>query len=209
MIKAYPEMNADNTCLLVIDIINSCCHEKCEIPEWNIHFSKIRQIVPYLDTFIESYRSQINNNIILTSTVPWQLHVLPNNINTLYLDPKTTYYSKDQSGFAEKFYGITPKETDLVISKNSYSAFTNSSLNTYLQENQIKYIVITGVFADGCVLASIVDGFAKGYNFVILEDLIETTDVPIRQELQKSLKLFTWPIMYGQTITSKEFLSSF
>ena len=36
-------VNLSNVDLVVIDIMNSCCHEKCETPEWNISFSKIRE----------------------------------------------------------------------------------------------------------------------------------------------------------------------
>ena len=67
---------------------------------------------------------------------------------------------------------------------------------------------MTGVFTDGCVLATIVSGFSKGYNFVMLSDLIEATDLPIRQELSKCLKDYTFPVMYGKTMTSREFLDS-
>ena len=37
--------NSDQTALLVIDIVNSCCHEKCEDPEFGITFNKIRKMV--------------------------------------------------------------------------------------------------------------------------------------------------------------------
>ncbi len=76
-----------------------------------------------------------------------------------------------------------------------------------LERSGIKHIVITGIFSDGCVLSSIISGFSKDYNFVILKDLIETTDDEDRQKLQELLIKFTFPKMYGRTIKSTAFLS--
>lgn len=105
-----------------------------------------------------------------------------------------------------QFYLVPPTDVDIVVTKNSYSAFVGTDLDKKLKEKGIKYLIITGIFSDGCVLATIVDGFAKGYNFIILQDLIETTDSKTRQTLQEHLKKFTFPLMYGQTISSTEFL---
>ncbi len=49
-------------------------------------------------------------------------------------------------------------------------------------------------------------GFSE--KFYGLKDLIETTDVKIRQDLQKLLKKYTWPVMFGKTINSEEFLKN-
>ncbi|MBU0757693.1 MAG: isochorismatase family protein, partial [Nanoarchaeota archaeon] len=110
----------------------------------------------------------------------------------------------DKSGFAEEFYELEPEKDDLIITKNTYDAFTNRNLDTYLKKNNIQYVIAAGVFADGCVHASIQGGFSKGYNFFILKDLIETTDLKIRQELKEKLIRFTWPVMFGRTIESDE-----
>lgn len=204
--KLYKNLNKKNTALLIIDPVNSCAHEKCETPEWNIHFSKIRQMLPQLDDFVKRYRKEIGGLVAITTITPWRKDYLPDNLNELYSDPEATYYSEDTTGFDEKFHTVKPEKGDLVISKNTYDAFTNEELLKELKKRGIKYIVIAGIFSDGCVLASVVSGFAKGFNFIILRDLIETTDSQTRQELQKLLIEFTFPKMYGKTIESKELL---
>ena len=70
----------------------------------------------------------------------------------------------------------------------------------------IKNLIITGVFADGCVESTIQSGFSKGYNLVMLKDLIETTDSKKRQALQTLLKENLWPTNFGETINSTDFL---
>lgn len=204
--KIYPKMNRSNTALLVIDPVNSCAHEKCETPEWNIHFSKIRAMIPKLSKFVGEYRKKVGGLIVFTTITPWDKEHLPDNLNELYTDPKARYYSDDKSDFDEQFHDIAPDKNDLVVAKNTYDAFTNEEMITEFKKKGIKYVIVAGVFTDGCILASIIGGFSKGYNFIILKDLIETTDSRTRQELQKSLIEYTFPIMYGKTITSKQLL---
>jgi len=192
--------------LLVIDIVNSCCSPKCETPEQGITFKKIRKIVPKLVNFIKEYK-QRGGFVIYIKITPWNKEHLSKNIIELYKNPKCEYYSDDKTGFDEAFYLVKPEKDDLIISKNNYDSFANPELDKILKKHKIDTLVITGVFTDGCVESTIQSGFSKGYNLIILKDLIETTDLKVRQDLQKMLKSYTWPMMFGDTITSKEFLN--
>ncbi|MCX6716406.1 MAG: cysteine hydrolase [Candidatus Taylorbacteria bacterium] len=205
--KPYSKMNSKNTALVIIDIVNGCCHENCEDLERGITFSKIRKMVPQLNSFVEKFREKVGGKIIFTNITPWTKEHLPENIKELYEDPVATYYS-DGSKFEEDFYIVKPRKEDIIITKNNYDTFSNPEFDKILRENGIQYLIMTGVFTDGCVLATICGGFSHGYNFVVLKDLIETTDVKIRQELCKHLLDFTFPIMYGKTITSSELLNT-
>ena len=197
-----------NSILLVIDVINSCAHEGYEDQERDIHYSKIRQMVPSLSSFIASYK-QLGGTVILVTTVPWQEQYLPDNINELYRnDERARYWSRDTGGHGEQFYEI-PTEGAMIFTKNSYDAFTCQDLVSTLENMQIRYIIVAGVFGDGCVLATICGGFSKGYHFIIAKDLIETTDDQDRQVMQKRLKEIMWPLMYGATIESHAILSAF
>jgi nicotinamidase-related amidase len=205
--KSYGKMNSKNTALIVIDPVNNCCHKDCEDREIGITFSKIREVVPRLDKFIDEFREKIKGKIIFTDLTPWTKKHLPANIQELYTDPEAIYYG-DDSGFGEQFYKVSPKEDDIIITKNNYDTFSNLEFDKILKKNGIKYLVITGFFTDGCVLATISGGFSRGYNFVVLKDLIETTDKQIRQELCKQLVNYTFPYLYGKTVTSQEFIKS-
>lgn len=203
--KPYLKMNSKNTALVIIDIVNGCCHKDCEDVERGITFSKIRKIVPKLKDFIEQFRDKIRGKIIFTNITHWTKKYLPENIKELYEDPATTYYG-DGTEFEKDFYLVKPREEDIVITKNNYDTFSNPEFDKFLKENEVKYLVITGVFTDGCVLATICGGFSKGYNFVILKDLVETTDVKTRQELCKYLLDYTFPVLYGKSMISKKFI---
>jgi len=206
--KIYEKMNPNNTALLVIDPVNSCASEKCETPEWNIHFSKIREMLPRLNDFVKDYREKVGGLVVAVEICPWRKGFVADNLDELYTDPEAEYYSEDTTGFDEKFHTFETESSDLVITKNTYDAFSSRELLKALKDKDIKYIVVTGIFSDGCVLATIISGFSKGYNFVVLKDLIETVDNDNRQDLQRLLIDFTFPKMYGKTITSKEFLKN-
>jgi nicotinamidase-related amidase len=165
----------DNSVLLVVDVINSCAHKEYEDPDRGIHYNKIRQMIPSLSSFMTSFK-QLGGRVILTTTVPWREPYLPDNINELYRNnPKARYWTRDTNGHAEQFYEI-PTDGVTVFAKNSYDAFTNEDFVNALAELRVRYIVVAGVFGDGCVLATICGGFSKGYHLIIAKDLIETTD---------------------------------
>lgn len=204
--KLYEGMTRENTALIVIDPVNACADEQCEMPDRGITFSKIREMIPKLDLFIDEYRKSVGGLVVITKISPWTKGYLPENIQTLYTDPGASYYSEDASEFPEQIYGIGVADTDVVVTKSSYDAFTSDEFVKTLKEKNIRYLIVTGIFTDGCILSTVINGFSRGYNFIILKDLIETTDVPVRQELQKNLLAFTFPKMYGRTISSKELL---
>lgn len=198
----------NNSVLLVVDVINSCALSEYEDSERGIHFNKIRAMIPLLSAFMASYK-QLGGRVILTTTVPWQEQYLPENINELYkCNDQARYWSQDTSGRAEQFYRIAT-DGAIVFAKNSYDAFTNKEFVKTLEEMCARYIIVAGVFGDGCVLATICGGFAKGYHFIIAKDLIETTDDEERQAIQQHLKQRMWPLMYGTTIESRHILTAF
>lgn len=202
----YEGMNRHNTAILVIDPVNSCADERCETPQWNIHFTKIREMLPRLNRFLIDWRIHIGGLVIIANITPWRREYLAENINILYTDPQAAYYSDDTSGFDERFFAVKPDKSDMIITKNTYNSFTVPKLQEILDKHRIKFIAACGVFTDGCVLASVVGGFSQGYNFVILRDLVETVDSAERQKLQELLLSFTFPKLYGQTLKSADFL---
>ncbi len=198
------KIDLKETALLIIDVTNGCCHPKCEIKEKKISFNKIRKMIPKLKKLISNYRSS-GGQVIFVNCTPWKKEYLAKNIVELYKDPNCEYYSTDDSGFSEKFFELEPEKDDFVVTKNTYDAFTNPKLDKFLKKRKIRYLAIAGVFGDGCVHSTIQGGFSVGYNFIVLKDLIETSDVEIRQRLLKLLKQYTWPVMFGKTINSGEF----
>lgn len=205
--RPFAGMNAQNTALLIVDVVNSCSHEACEIPEWDIYFSRIRAMALRLDAFLGEYRRIIGSAVVFGKTVPWRREFLADNVNELYEDARFAYYARDASGFAEEIYLMRPQAGDLVFDKNTNDALANPQLREELDRRCIRYLITTGVFTDGCVLATVVGGFSRGYSFVVLRDLVETTDSETRQAIQRHLLDYTFPYLFARVITSGELLA--
>ena len=192
--------------LIIIDIVNSCCAEQFEDPEYGITFTKIRQMVPKLEKFIDTLRAKQLGEVIFVNLTPWTKEYLPKNIQNLYEDPNVDYYGSDDE-CEQEFYKLKPLASDKIITKNNYDAFTNPELDDFLRANNIETLIITGVFTDGCVLSTICGGFARGYNIVVPRDLVETTDLPIRQRLARDLLDYVIPMQYGKVVNSEKLLA--
>jgi nicotinamidase-related amidase len=59
-----------------------------------------------------------------------------------------------------------------VIDKPAYSAFTESTLASFLSDKGITTLVITGAETDVCVLATVLDAVDLGFRVVIVEDAL-------------------------------------
>lgn len=193
--------------LIVVDPINLCCSEKFERPEWDITYSKIRQMIPRLRKFTDEYR-KLGGQIIWIRATPWTEEFLPENINRLYHEnPHATFYTQKNVKESVEFYNeISVRAPDKVFTKNTYSAFANPRLQKFIKKQEADTILISGVFAEGCVNATIVDGFTRGLFTIILSDLVETMDDKQQQAHKKHLITHQWPLMYGHVMTSNEFL---
>jgi nicotinamidase-related amidase len=187
--------------LIVIDVVKGCCNNQYEKPEWDIHFKKIRKMLPHLNTYVKKHRDNGGQIIWITPT-PWTKANLPNNINKLYHEnPDATFYVEDHIDEYNEFpESIEVDERDIVLEKNNYSAFTNPKLSEYLDDAYL----IAGVYADGCVNATIVEGWSKGYFTYILGDLVEAMDSERKQNQKTQLLKYGWPYMYGHVINSKD-----
>jgi len=193
--------------LIVVDLMKSCCGEKFERPEINITFNRIRQMIPRLVEFTDEYR-RLGGRIVWVRSTPWIEECLPKNINRLYREnPCATFYAEHDVEESVEFYeGISPHEPDEIFTKNTYSAFADARLQRLFRRHRWDTYLLSGVFAEACVNATLIDGFTKGLFTFILSDLVETMDDEEQQAHKKHLITHQWPFMYGHVMTSSEFL---
>ncbi len=74
---------------------------------------------------------------------------------------------------------ISPREMEIVFQKNVNSAFIGTGLETYLKEQQIKSVVITGLSTQHCISTTTRMSGNLGYQTFLVSDgaaAFETTD---------------------------------
>ena len=74
----------------------------------------------------------------------------------------------------EVIEGLAPLENELVIDKNTSSAFNSTGVDHLLRNMRLETLVITGMATDMCVETTARDAADRGYNVVIVEDAVAT-----------------------------------
>ena len=65
---------------------------------------------------------------------------------------------------------LTPQAGDIIVSKQRYSGFYQTELDTILKTLGIKYLVVTGCTTSVCVESTIRDAMFRDYVCILLED---------------------------------------
>jgi ureidoacrylate peracid hydrolase len=65
---------------------------------------------------------------------------------------------------------LAPQAGDLMISKNRYSGFYETTLDAALRTRIIKYLILTGCTTSVCVESTLRDAMFRGYSCLLLSD---------------------------------------
>lgn len=70
---------------------------------------------------------------------------------------------------------LAPRPGDHVLDKTRYSAFHRSELDALLRHLGVNRLIVSGVLTDACVLATVLDAFALGYQVTLITDACTST----------------------------------
>jgi len=79
---------------------------------------------------------------------------------------------------------VTPLKGELVLDKNTSSAFHSSPIDLYLRNLQVETLILTGVAADQCVLATAIDAADRGFHVILAADACANLDPGSAQATQ-------------------------
>lgn len=102
---------------------------------------------------------------------------------------------------AEIVESLPQHPEDIIIHKRRYSGFFQTSLDLYLRERNIKYVIVTGVVTNICVRSTVNDAFFLGYEVIVPRDCVEATS-PEHQETH----LYDINTHYGSVLILEEVL---
>lgn len=96
---------------------------------------------------------------------------------------------------------LAPLPEELVLDKNTSSAFHTTAVDLYLRNMGVETIVLTGIAADMCVLATAIDAADRGFNVIIATDAVATLDTGIAEASQVLFGRVWGYVMTTETIT--------
>ncbi|MBY6035970.1 cysteine hydrolase [Fictibacillus nanhaiensis] len=76
---------------------------------------------------------------------------------------------------------------DLYFSKNKGSALSNLELVSYLISNEIKHIVIVGLFTEACVASTALDSIRRNFTVTVVRDAVASSNDAKREKALKFL----------------------
>ena len=103
---------------------------------------------------------------------------------------------------------LQPQPDDIIIYKNRFNRFYQTTLDSILQSLEIKYLIITGCTTSICVESTVRDAAFRNYLPIVLEDC---TAEPIGNGLPRSnheASLLLIKTSFGLVSTSNEFMKS-
>jgi len=104
---------------------------------------------------------------------------------------------------AELVDGLTAEPGDVHVAKYRMSGFVDTPLDSVLRNLRVDTLLFAGVNVDQCVLATLTEAAALGYDVVLVEDLCGTTS----PEFCTQATVYNVRQCFGFTTTSAELLA--
>ena len=107
-------------------------------------------------------------------------------------DPRTTLPVDGSSGHMavrgdpghEILDQVAPRRGDLVLDKNTSSAFHSSPMDLLLRNMKVETLVLTGLATDQCVLATAIDAADRGFHVIMAADACAGFDAGSAEAVQ-------------------------
>lgn len=174
-------------CLIVIDMQNEFLLPSGNFPNNHVHNDTlIKNVVEVIDKFRHNH-----NPIIFVKSIYKENHD-NNNLDKFVIGThcgKTPCCIQDSDG--AKIHSdilATMQEGDILLTKNWFSAFKDTTLHEILQERQITKIYFTGVKTNVCVKTTLVDALKYGYSVTLVEDCVAATNINKHVEAVEHIK---------------------
>lgn len=71
---------------------------------------------------------------------------------------------------------LTPSEGEDVVGKRYFSGFESGGLDDVLRHHGVDTLIVAGLYTHGCIRATVIDAYQKGYTIHVAEDCIASTD---------------------------------
>ena len=157
-----------HTALLVVDLQNDFCAEGGYIERVvGRSTAACRAILPAVSALIDAARQAEVPVIWLVAD--YSHDKIPRGQRARL---KNAEVSCAPSTWGHDFAGPRPVAGETVITKHSYSAFRETTLESELRRRGVETLVVAGVQTNVCVECCIRDGFVRGFYIAVPEDAV-------------------------------------
>ena len=144
-----PKSESTKTVLLVMDMQEDFLGEEAKMP---INKEQIPAITAVVNSLIDEFEKNGQQIIYIKSEFP-----------KIALGNRIRHHAAIEGSPGTNIYGKIKISGKVIFSKKKPNAFSNQEFERYLVDNQVNQLVITGVYADQCVLDTALGALDRKY----------------------------------------------
>ena len=185
--------------VLVIDMQNDFCHTEGAFAKGGQDLSAVHEMAGPLGKFVDGAR---------------KLGVLPVHVRSHhdheFLPPSALARNRQlgrdkgiclKGSWGAEFYEVFPAETDMIVTKHTYSAFIGTDLEQILREKKIQSLFVTGVLTNVCCESTLRHAFMLGFYTFLVEDCCASVDEAAHlASVDNVRKYFGWVSKSDETL---------
>jgi len=194
--KLKIKVNPEHTALVIVDMQRDYCCEGGVFEKMGFGLEAPKLLASRLNEFLNKVRPVLK--FIVHIKMELNPHLRSSALAEHY--ERVGLQREHDSSFSQ-FYGVDPKEGEIIIPKYRYSAFVSTYLDQYLRSNRISTLILVGLATNVCLESTARDGFMKDYHIVVPKDMTEGTS-----DEAKKWSLFNIGTFFGEVVNSKDLL---
>lgn len=185
------KFNPETTAIVVVDMQNDFCH-----PNGALYAPPSADVINMITPLVDRGR-EAGATIVYTKDV----HPEDQFDDSYYYDEFERWGEHVVAGTtgAEIYDAFDVREQDIVIEKNTYDAFHETTLDEQLRENGINTLVFCGTLANVCVLHTAGSAGLRDYRPVIVEDAVGFIE---EEQKESALEHADW--LFGELLSEAQ-----
>lgn len=190
-----PKLESPKTALVVLDMQEDFLGEKAKMP---INKGQIPAITAVVNSLIDEFERNGQPIIYIKSEFP-----------KIAIGNRIRHHAAIVGSPGTAIYGKIRISGNVIFSKKTPDAFSNPEFERYLTANQINQLVITGVYADHCVLTSTLGALDRKYRVKFVRNGVgSSSEEAVNKACEKVRKKGAEVIEYQSSMRLEDLIRS-
>lgn len=158
------EFNPEETALVVVDMQNDFCH-----PDGALYAKPSGEAISDVNEVIRMFEDAGSKLVFTRDVHPQDQFEKLDHYDEF--ERWCEHVIEGEWG-AEIHEEIDDENADLIVEKQTYDAFHETNLESWLEENQIENVVVVGTLANVCILHTASSAALNDYRSVVVSDAV-------------------------------------